>query len=165
MFCGLSLTIRCFYVKLDYLPDKQLSHTHNPQHMNTTTTKKKEGATGNFYHPEGKFVESIYSGFLNLERFKDVANNNLDILKEKHLHLMLVNLTKLGVMPKENQLFIQQEWFPRAIQSNLQRIAFLVPENPFGQASMKNANKDEQTLPIEIKYFFDRKQAIEWLTA
>jgi hypothetical protein len=131
--------------------------------MTTSTLENQEIQTGNLYHPEEHFVESRYVGFLKAEKFQANAKGNLECVQKHNCHRMLVNLSKLGVMTKENQVYIQEHWFPNAMKTPLKRIAFLVPDNVFGETSMKSANRDENSLPFDVHYFYEREQAVKWL--
>ena len=113
---------------------------------------------------EKNYLLAVYEGFLKFDEFVDISEESLKLMKQYSIGKVLVDTYKLKVMPMENQLWIQEVWFPKAVQLGLQRIAFIKPENVFGEASAKAANeKAEVEMPVDIAYFSDRGQAENWL--
>ncbi|MEH0157140.1 STAS/SEC14 domain-containing protein [Limibacter armeniacum] len=109
-------------------------------------------------------VIAPYSGYLAFEEFKSVALHHIEILKRNASYKMLVDTSKMAVMPQQSQEWIEVNWFPRAVNAGLKHMAFLVPENVFGEISMQNANNQaEKKSTVNIKYFKDLSTARSWL--
>lgn len=117
-----------------------------------------------YFDEKKQFIVAEFSGFLRHDAFTSLANSTLKLLIERNADRILVDTSALEVMLPENQQWIQEVWFPKAIESGLKRLAFMTPRSAFGEASAKAANeKAEKESPIQIKYFFDRVQAEKWL--
>ena len=117
------------------------------------------------YNKEGNFITARFKGFIRFEDFKDICNESLRLMVQKKCHKILTDNSKLMKMPKENEEWIQREWFPKAIELGLQQLAFVISEGGHGEQSTKEANKQVETqmLPIELRYFDSADEAKKWL--
>lgn len=117
------------------------------------------------YDVDSKTVIANYQGFLDFESFKKICLDTIENLKKHKSHNVLADTSAVKVMPKENQIWIQGVWFPLALQVGMSKIAFLVPNNPFGRASMEAANKEvESGAAVSMRYFFNKDEALAWLS-
>lgn len=118
-----------------------------------------------FYFDEDlHFVVSVFEGFLNYEEFTDLALGTLKVVEKFKADKILVDTSRLKVMIKENQQWIDTVWFPKAKNIGVSYMAFLVPEDIFGKMSMEATNKNAIAEgEIIIKYFEDLAAAQEWL--
>jgi len=117
-----------------------------------------------YFNKEKGFLVAVYKGFLKFEDFQDISNQSLVLLKQYRTHKLLVDTSKFKVMPPQNRKWIQEEWFPKAIQLGLKKMAFITPENIFGEVTMKETNeKVEGEVPIDLKYFISVHDAERWL--
>ena len=119
----------------------------------------------NSYNKSGNYVMATFKGFLKLDDFKDIANDSIRLMVQNKTDKILVDNSKLMKMPKENEEWIQSEWFPKAIQLGLKQLAFVVKKGGLGEQTTKEANKaaEEQMLPIDLQYFDSKKDAETWL--
>lgn len=106
------------------------------------------------------------TGFLDEQTFKNISNKAIEVLKENNGSRILVDTSGMKVIPKENQEWIQADWFPRAIQSGLKVMAFITPRNIFGEVSTKatNSTVEEESLPIKLEYFYNKEEAVQWMS-
>ena len=119
------------------------------------------------YHQEGNFIQATFKGFIKFDDFKDICNESLRLMVKHQTSKVLTDNSKLMKMPKENEEWIQQEWFPKAIQLGLKQLAFVISPNGLGEQSTKDANKavEAQNLPVDLKYFESVSEASAWLKA
>lgn len=115
------------------------------------------------FNEEKDFLVAIYIGFLKHEEFVKISNDSLKLMVKYGTSKLLVDTSKLKVMPPENQEWIQESWFPRAMDVGLKKMAFITPENIFGEVSAKNANEKANQLPLDLAYFSDYLEAETWL--
>ena len=113
-----------------------------------------------------KAVHANYDGFLDEQTFKSISNKAIEVLKDRNGERILVDTSGMKVIPKENQEWIQADWFPRAIQAGLKAMAFITPRNIFGEVSAKATNQtvEEESLPIALEYFYNKEEAVQWLS-
>ena len=125
--------------------------------MNNTTT---------IYNSDLDIVIWTISGFVNLNDFKEAANNTHQLRKKHNASKQINDINNMKVLSNEIQEFIDKSYFPDAKNSGLKYFAFVVPENTFGKLSMENVNKGaSEKYNMDIKYFNSQEKAIEWLNA
>jgi len=125
--------------------------------MNNTTT---------IYNSDLDIVIWTISGFVNLNDFKEAANNTHQLRKKHNTSKQINDINNMKVLSNEIQEFIDKSYFPNAKSSGLKYFAFVVPENTFGKLSMENVNKGaSEKYNMDIKYFNSQEKAIEWLNA
>ena len=125
--------------------------------MNNTTT---------IYNSDLDIVIWTISGFVNLNDFKEAANNTHQLRKKHNTSKQINDINNMKVLSNEIQEFIDKSYFPDAKNSGLKYFAFVVPENTFGKLSMENVNKGaSEKYNMDIKYFNSQEKAIEWLNA
>lgn len=118
-----------------------------------------------YHHPELKAIVANYDGFVMEDKMKEIANKTLTMLMESKVEKVLVDTSSMKVMPKESQDWIQDDWFPRAVSAGVQKMAFVTPDNIFGEVSTKTANSavEENDLAIDIRYFQSLNAAMAWV--
>lgn len=112
---------------------------------------------------EYKIVKSVADGYSDAEQVQKQMEFLVNLIKEEKITKMYSNNRKLKVIdpvvlskmiPKFNA-FLQQY--------NVEKHAYLPPEDFFGQRSMKKISK-ESFLNVEQEMFEDEESALEWLT-
>lgn len=104
-----------------------------------------------------------YVGFLTPLEFISVANKQLHIIKTRNLIKQLNDVKKMKVLKPEIQEYLNNEWFPKAQKAGLKYLAFVVPDDVFGNVSMNTVNRNANEFGIEIQYFNNMDNAKNWL--
>jgi hypothetical protein len=113
-------------------------------------------------------ITATFNGFMSSEQFRNFLNKGLDHLIEKRqVHpkmLWLADTRKHVVQPDKDTKWVADEWNPRALKGGIHHVAFVLPENVFGNASVKRyadntlQKKDEMV----VQMFGDIKTAKDW---
>jgi hypothetical protein len=113
-------------------------------------------------------ITATFSGFISSEQFRNFLNKGLDhLIEKKQLHpriLWLADTRKHVVQPDKDTKWVADEWNPRALKGGINHVAFVLPENVFGNASVKRyadntlQKKDEMV----VQMFGDIKSAKDW---
>ena len=113
-------------------------------------------------------ITATFNGFMSSEQFRNFLNKGLDHLIEKRkVHpkmLWLADTRKHVVQPDKDTKWVADEWNPRALEGGIYHVAFVLPENVFGNASVKRyadntlQKKDEMV----VQMFGDIKSAKDW---
>ena len=113
-------------------------------------------------------ITATFNGFMSSEQFRNFLNKGLDHLIEKRkVHpkmLWLADTRKHVVPPDKDTKWVADEWNPRALEGGIYHVAFVLPENVFGNASVKRyadntlQKKDEMV----VQMFGDIKSAKDW---
>lgn len=113
-------------------------------------------------------ITATFNGFMSSEQFRSFLNKGLDyLIEKKKLHdkiLWLADTRKHVVQPDKDTTWVAESWNPRALQGGIHHVAFVLPENVFGNASVKryadgNAKQKDQ---MEVQMFGDLDAAKKW---
>jgi hypothetical protein len=101
------------------------------------------------YDPATPCIIASFNGFMSSEQFRDFLNKGLDLMIEKKKNhkkiLWLADTSKHVVQPDQDTKWVADEWNPRAIKAGIHHVAFVLPENVFGNLSVKKyANNSEK---------------------
>ncbi|MEM9673523.1 MAG: hypothetical protein ACFB15_12505 [Cyclobacteriaceae bacterium] len=135
----------------------------NPIEKVMQDSQLENGALEATFCPELKAIINSFPNQLSTSDFIATCSSALEKLVEYQCNKLIADTTDLGVMGKEKQEFIQQEWFPKAIAIGLKKVAFVVPKDVFGKFGMEKANKEAEGSPIDMKYFDSLEEAKEWI--
>ena len=113
-------------------------------------------------------ITASFNGFMSSDQFRSFLNKGLDyLIEKKQVHdkiLWLADTSKHVVQPDKDTKWVADEWNPRALKGGIHHVAFVLPENVFGNASVKRyadntlQKKDE----MEVHMFGDIDSAKEW---
>lgn len=117
----------------------------------------------NEYHPATGLVVSSFCGHFHSDDFKVLCRQTIRLIKKHRAKLLLVDTANLEMMSQENRAWVQECWFPEATSAGLQQIAFIMPDNIFGRAVIKDANEKAVHEPLSICYFSNKEDALDWL--
>ena len=121
-------------------------------------------ATRIIWNPEGKFIWVEWKDHATNREYLEILAKQLALAKQKEAELILYDLRKMGVVSACNQQYTNEVYFPQMAQANSKRAAIVVPEDVFGEASVKLIlGKKNETL-FEDKLFKDANSARQWLT-
>jgi hypothetical protein len=113
-------------------------------------------------------ITATFNGFMSSEQFRAFLNKGLDyLIEKKQSHdkiLWLADTRKHVVQPDKDTTWVAESWNPRALKGGIRHVAFVLPENVFGNASVKryadgNAKQKDQ---MEVQMFGDLDSAKKW---
>jgi hypothetical protein len=114
-------------------------------------------------------ITATFLGFMSSEIFREFLQKGLKYLKEKKKPdepiLWLADTKKHQVQGAEDLKWVAEKWNPQALAIGVNCVAFVLPDNIFGEASIKNYSniakiKDPDKMHIEI--FGDIDTAKDW---
>lgn len=104
-----------------------------------------------------------WKGFVGGERFRSGLLKGLELLVDKNATRWLAVLTEMGSLLKEDQEWSNSEWFPRAAEAGVQKIAIIVPQKVLAQMSVNAIMQKAARSTIESKHFKNIEEAKSWL--
>jgi hypothetical protein len=113
-------------------------------------------------------ITASFNGFMSSEQFRIFLNKGLDALVEKKkTHgkiLWLADTSKHVVQPDSDTKWVADDWNIRALKAGIRHVAFVLPENVFGNASVKRyaENNDKKSDRMVVQMFGDIKSAKDW---
>jgi hypothetical protein len=113
-------------------------------------------------------ITATFNGFMSSEQFRTFLNKGLDHLIEKKPSngkiLWLADTRKHVVQPDKDTQWVADEWNPRALKGGIHHVAFVLPENVFGNASVKRYadNTTKKKAEMDVQMFGDLNAAKQW---
>lgn len=101
--------------------------------------------------------------FAEGEPYREGLNAGLELVNEKGAPNWFADLREMETVSSEDQEWSNEEWFPRAINSSLERMAIVQPESVVANMSVENIMQEVGEGTLTTHYFDDPDEAREWL--
>lgn len=116
------------------------------------------------FDEESKVIIARWIGFLKVDDLKVGCSEITKFIKNNNIKSHLSDHTRLKILSKDVQEYLGITWFPEVSALGLKKVAVLVSDDVFAQATVNNVNKTTvgklqlNTLPSE-------KQCMDWLNS
>jgi len=107
--------------------------------------------------------EAKWIGFLKVDEVKRACQLMTQFIAKNKVTKHLSDQTVLKVLSKEVQDYLIGECFPELEKLGLKKVAVLVSEDVFAQATVNNVNMKSQMGRLSFGTFNSRQQCIEFL--
>jgi hypothetical protein len=97
------------------------------------------------------------------EQIKEGLDAGMDFLVQKKSTRWLANTKELSVFNKETQTWINENWFPRFMNTTARYMAVVVPANVLSQMSVESVMKTANGSNLTVRNFSDVDEARKWL--
>jgi hypothetical protein len=95
--------------------------------------------------------------------FREGLNAGLELVQNKGATNWLADLREMGTVSDEDQEWSNNNWFPRALESTLTRMAIVQPQSVVANMSVENIMQEVGDGNLTTHHFDDRTDAKEWL--
>jgi hypothetical protein len=99
------------------------------------------------------------------EGFIEACEYSLSLMKEKNIYKMIADNLKVSVVTRENQSWLAENWFPRAIASGFRFSAVVVPDDEFIKYTVKKIESKINNNLFTAQYFNSVEDAKVWLAS
>ncbi len=130
----------------------------------TTQVLLNEKSVKLTYDTASQVIIAKWIGFLKMEDLKkgcELMNNHI---KQDKLTRHISDQTELKVLAKELQEYIGGVWFDEVEKLGLRKIAILVAEDVFAQATVNKVNTNAQFRKLQIQTFGSLESCYKWLS-
>lgn len=107
-------------------------------------------------------VHIEWRGFIQSDQIKLGLNKGLELLTQKGTDRWLADTRQLKVVKQEDQDWVQEDWFPRALAAGVTRMAYVIPESVLGQLAVKRVMSSVKEVNLETAYFDNLAEARLW---
>lgn len=115
------------------------------------------------YNDEDKYVLMKWKGFVHGDSFRLGLNKGLELIVMKKSSRWLADLRNMKVLSLEDQEWSSNNWFPRAIEGGIRKMAIVLPQSALGKMGVKNVMNKVGDIKIETSYFPTIEEAEKWL--
>ncbi|HEY9049016.1 MAG TPA: hypothetical protein VIN08_24115 [Ohtaekwangia sp.] len=117
------------------------------------------------YVPEHACIDLKCDGFFSYEEVVALTEYTCEMLRFYNLNRCMINLQHVKIYPSGAEEYLRDVWYRKLVDAGVNRIAYVVPEDIFGRASMAVVHAGDAARKIQRKYFVDESGAKEWLTS
>ncbi len=128
-----------------------------------TQTFLNEKAVKLSYDSTNKVVIAKWMGFLKLENLKKGCELMNTKIKQEKITYHISDQSELKVLAKELQEYIGLVWMDEVEKLGLRKIAILVAEDVFAQATVNKVNTHAQLRNLQVQTFGSIDKCYQWL--
>jgi hypothetical protein len=115
------------------------------------------------YVPEGRHIDVRCSGFLTYQQVVKVTEFACQMIHFYSVGKCVINLQHCRNYPYGAEEYLRDIWYRKLVLAGVCKIAFVVPKDVFGRASMAVVHAGTAIKNIERDYFLDEMSATIWL--
>src|SRR5215204_5052859 len=88
------------------------------------------------YEEKLNLVEVIWGGLIFSQHFRETMEMILDLIKEKQVENFLVDRKNMPRISLADELWRQENWFPRFLNSSVKRSASVISKDYYNEVSV-----------------------------
>ncbi|MBM9591112.1 methyl-accepting chemotaxis protein [Leptospira sp. 201903075] len=114
-----------------------------------------------YYIKEKDLLEVVWTPNFSEDKYSEILNEALKIIEKHNIRKWLADTRRMGLVTRSAQEWVNVNWFPKASNSSLRKMAVVVPNSALAAISI-----DDQTLKtgnVELKTVPSLEFGIEWL--
>ena len=116
------------------------------------------------FHLEDSMMELNWKGFVDSENYTNILEETLSAAIEKGVKKIIFNATHLEAITDENRTWTYDYWFLKVKENEIVSFAFILPNDIFGEVSLKMiADKVKEQHKIKCEFFENSEQALNWI--
>jgi len=108
-------------------------------------------------------VTVVWKGFVTLDKVRTGLEKALELYQVKGKGKWLADTTQIMPFGKEAERWVNEDWFPRAIQAGVKKMALLIPKSSLGKMSLESLMGKEPGTDLTTAYFDNQEAAKKWL--
>ena len=116
-----------------------------------------------YYLEDLKAGVGRWKGFISGKDYRNALDKAAELFKEKGIGKWIANLSEMETITDEDQKWANEDWFPRALQAGLKRLAIIVGADVFNQMSVEQIMNNVESLDLTTQYFDSEEKAKAWL--
>ncbi|GBF52023.1 methyl-accepting chemotaxis protein signaling domain protein [Leptospira ryugenii] len=144
--------------KTIHIEEKSQSTNRDPKTHSLVFTS----SIGDIYYVQSKsMIEVVWKPDYSDDAYQNILNKALEIIKQHNVSKWLADTRKIGLVSKQGQEWVNQEWFPIASNSSLRKMAVIVPDSALSAISIEDTTLS--TGNVTLKSVPSMEAALQWL--
>jgi hypothetical protein len=127
--------------------------------MNTSTEKVYDI----YYDQATGIVVMNWNGYATSEQFREGTETMLALLLANNAGKVLGNIKEMVIIGREDQLWLENIFLPRAIKFGFKAAAFVKPDHYFNKVAVEEFTHKVDPEKLAINFFDTAAEAKEWL--
>ncbi|MBN2656836.1 MAG: hypothetical protein JXR86_07230 [Spirochaetales bacterium] len=116
-----------------------------------------------FYKEELNAIYIKWIGFTPSGEFREACDRALIEMEKRKLSKMIADNRESKAVAPEDQRWLSEQWFPRAINSGFRHSAVLVSRSSLNRFATDRIREDVNGKNFEARDFHDLESAGQWL--
>lgn len=108
-------------------------------------------------------VRLEWKAYVEGEQVHQGLDTGLSLLKTKRASRWIADVRKLGPVRQVDQTWVNQDWFPRAIDAGLRYLATIQPKSAIARMSIKQIMSKVNDAEVFNSFFDDLELARQWI--
>lgn len=109
-------------------------------------------------------VQTKWKGlFVQGDEFRLVLDKIIELLAKKKVHIIIADAREMKVISSQDQQWILDSWYPRALAAGFSFEGLIVSKNTFNEHSIKKIVHNYDDKKVETVYFFSYEEAEDWI--
>jgi hypothetical protein len=114
---------------------------------------------------EGQWVFVEWKAWANSTEYRAVQEAVLLALRENRASRNLIDATHARVVSGDDQIWLIENWIPRAIAAGRRWTAIVMPKSALGRTISENIDRRQQPNATKVEYFETVQDAAAWLSS
>ncbi|MFP4092757.1 MAG: STAS/SEC14 domain-containing protein [Cyclobacteriaceae bacterium] len=115
------------------------------------------------YDADAACVIMQWKSFATSEEFRHGLNEGLKLIQQKKATNWMADMRKMEAIDPEDEQWSNENWFPRALQAGINRMALVPSEDIFNSISVENIMASVAGTSLITHYFQHPDEAKAWL--
>jgi hypothetical protein len=109
-------------------------------------------------------VQTKWNGlYSHGEEFRLILDKIIELLAIKKVGLIIADARKMKIISPEDQHWIVQDWYPRAVKAGFNFEVLIVSKDTFNERSINKIVHQYDDKKVRTIYFYSFSQATHWL--
>jgi len=114
---------------------------------------------------EGPWVYVKWKAWANSVEYRAAQETVLLALRENHASRNLIDSTDSRVVTDEDQVWLVENWIPRAVAAGRHWTAIVLPKSALGRTIAENIDKHPRSKSSKVEHFETVEDAAAWLSS
>jgi hypothetical protein len=118
-----------------------------------------------YYNADFHAVHTIWKNeYLSGPPFRAIMNNIIELLKEKHISLIIADATEMRVISEDDQQWLMHDWYHRAVDAGFNFEVLILKQDTFSELAIKKIVHHYDDQLVRTVYCNSYEEAAKWLT-
>ncbi|GAB3536273.1 hypothetical protein GCM10027443_26290 [Pontibacter brevis] len=115
------------------------------------------------HREETDVVEAVWYSAASQQDLKQALSFGLVVHEQVHCSCRLEDITRFSGPWVDSEAWLEEVWLPRACRAGVQYVACVANPSSVGEAAGAVHPPESTGSPIELRFFKDRENALNWL--
>lgn len=97
--------------------------------------------------------------------FRKILDAIISLLEIKKCHCVIADAREMKIIIYEDQQWIINNWYPRALKAGFRQQALVVAKSTYGELSIKKIVEKYDQVQVTTGYFDSMEEAFRWVKA